>query len=90
MPTDTRQLLDMMEEAFSSAIKGEPGTRPAERGKMLFDFLNSHFQHRSAIEIGEAHNGLERATTALKVATWWLAGVTVLLGLVELLGLFHH
>jgi hypothetical protein len=90
MPTDTRQLLDMMEEAFSSAIKGEPGTRPAERGKMLFDLLNSHFQHRIAIEIGQAHNGLERATKALNVATWWLAGVTVLLGLVELLGIFRH
>jgi len=89
MPTDTRKLLDLMEEAFRSAIKGEPGSRPTERGKILFDLISMHFQHRSAIELGEAHNGLERATKALKVATWWLAAVTVLLGLVELLGLFH-
>lgn len=86
MPTDTRELLDYMEEAFCSAIKGEPGSRAAERGKILFDLISAHFQHRSAIELGEAHNGLERATKALKWATWWLAGVTVLLGLVELLG----
>ena len=90
MSTDTRQLLDHMEEAFSDAIKGEPGSRATERSKMLFELLNSHFQRRSAIELGEAHNGLERATKALSMATWWLAGVTVLLGLVELLGLFHH
>jgi hypothetical protein len=90
MPTDTRQLLDLMEQAFNSAIKGEPGSRPTERGKMLFDLLNSHFQHRSAIELGEAHTGLERATKALSLATYLLAGVTVVLGLVELLGLFRH
>lgn len=90
MPTDTGQLLDCMKEAFSDAISGEPGSRGAERSRMLFELLNSHFQHRSAIELGEAHKGLERATKALNVATWWLAGVTVLLGLVELLGLFHH
>ncbi len=90
MPTDTGKLLDLMEEAFHSAIKGDPESRAAERGRILFDLLNSHFQHLSAMQLGEAHKGLERATTALKVATWWLAGVTVLLGLVEILGFFRH
>jgi hypothetical protein len=89
-PTDTCKLLELMEEAFHSAIKGEPGSRPLERGKMLFYLLSGHFQHRSVIQIGEAHNGLERATTALKLATWWLAAVTVLLGLVEILGFTHN
>lgn len=90
MPTDTRELLDLLDEAFHSAIKGEPGSRAWERAKILFDLIHSNFQLRSATELGEAHHSLERATTALKVATWWLAGVTVLLGVVELSSLFRH
>lgn len=90
MPTDTRELLDLLDEAFRNAVKGEPGSRGWERAKILFDLLHSNFQLRSATELGEAHHSLERATTALKVATWWLAGVTVLLGVVELLGFFRH
>jgi hypothetical protein len=68
----------------------EPGSRAWQRSKILFDLIHSNFQLRSATELGEAHHSLEHATTALKVATWWLAGVTVLLGLVELLGPFRH
>jgi len=79
-----------MDEAFRAAIKGEPGSRAWERAKVLFDLLHSHFQLRSAAELGEAHDGLARATKTLKVATWWLAGVTVFLGFVELLGFFHN
>lgn len=90
LPTDTRELLDMMDEAFRVAIKGEPDSRAWERAKLLFDLLHSHFQLRSAAELGEAHDGLARATKTLKVATWWLAGVTVFLGIVELLGFVHN
>jgi hypothetical protein len=78
-----------MEQAFRSAIQGEPGSRAWERAKILFDLIHSNFQLRSAADLGEAHKGLERATKALNVATWWLAGITVLLGVVELLGFFH-
>jgi hypothetical protein len=90
MPTDTSKLLDLMKEAFHYAVKGDPGSKAAERGEITFDLLNSHFQYQSAIQLGEAHKGLERATTALKVATWWLALVTVFLGLVEVLGFFRR
>ena len=90
LPTDTRELLDMMDEAFRAAIMGEPGSRAWERAKILFDLLHSHFQLRSAAELGEAHDGLAGATRTLKVATWWLAGVTVFLGIVELLGFVHN
>ena len=89
MPTDTRELLDLMEQAFRFAIQGEPGSRAWERAKILFDLIHSNFQLRSATDLGEAHKGLERATKALNVATWWLAGITVLLGVVELLGFLH-
>jgi len=80
----------MMDEAFRVAIMGEPGSRAWERAKLLFDLLHSHFQLRSAAELGEAHDGLALATGTLKVATWWLAGVTVFLGIVELLGFVHN
>lgn len=90
MPTDTRDLLDLMEEAFRVAIMGTPGSLAWERAKILFDLLHSNFQLRSATDLGEAHKGLERATKALGVATWWLAVVTVFLGAVELLGFFRH
>ena len=90
IPTDTQELLDLMEEAFRNAIMGEPGSRAWERGRILFDLIHSQFQLRSATELEEAHNGLARATKTLKVATWWLAGVTVFLGLVELLGFVHN
>jgi hypothetical protein len=90
MPTDTRELLDLMDEAFRVAIMGEPGTRAWERSKILFELIHSNFQLRSATDLGEAHKGLERATKALGMATWWLAVVTVFLGAVELLGFFHH
>ena len=90
MPTETRELLDLMEQKFHSAIKGTPGSREWERDKILFDLIHSHFQLLNAAELAEAHNGLERATKALQSATWWLAGITVFLGLVELLGFFHN
>ena len=90
IPTDTNELLGLMDEAFRSAIKGTPGSIAWERSKILFDLIHSHFQLRSAAELGEAHNGLERATKILMLATWWLAGVTVFLGAVELLGFFHR
>jgi hypothetical protein len=90
LPTDTRELLNMMDEAFRVAIMGEPGSRAWERAKLLFDLLHSHFQLRSAADLGEAHDGLALATRTLKVATWWLAGVTVFLGIVELLGFVHN
>jgi hypothetical protein len=43
LPTDTRELLNMMDEAFRVAIMGEPGSRAWERAKLLFDLLHSHF-----------------------------------------------
>ncbi|HTG32935.1 MAG TPA: hypothetical protein VLB76_08375 [Thermoanaerobaculia bacterium] len=44
MPADTRDLLDLMEEAFRVAVMGEPGSRAWERAKILFDLIYSNFQ----------------------------------------------
>jgi hypothetical protein len=40
-------------------------------------------------ELAAAHVGLKRATDTLKVATWWLAIITFILGLVEILKIFR-
>jgi hypothetical protein len=60
-------------------------------GRSLFDHsiriftqLNAHYQIKITRELQKAHNGLITATNALRVAIWWLAIVTVLLGSVEI------
>lgn len=85
VPNDPTELLDLMDDAASFAARGQGAGAPAfDHGVRVFNQLNAHYQARIARELGEAHHGLTSATNALKAATWWLAGVTVLLGVVEI------
>jgi hypothetical protein len=91
IPSDQKILLNLMDGASEYARIGQGVTSGTfDHGMMIFNQLNAHFQTSVAREIAKAHAGLSSATTALKVATWWLAGITVLLGVVELLKLFFH
>lgn len=79
-----------MDDASLYAGTAQGATAPAfDHGVRLFNQLYAHYQIRVAKQLGAAHQGLERATHALKVATWWLAAVTVALGIVELAKLFR-
>jgi hypothetical protein len=90
IPTDTRDLLDLMDEAANYAGSAQGVTAPAfDHGMRIFNQLNAHYLIHVAKETAEAHAGLTRATQALKFATWWLAVVTVTLGRVELFKLFQ-
>jgi hypothetical protein len=91
IPTDRKELLDLMDDAASLAAGGQAAGAPLfDHGIRIFNQLNAHYQAQIARDLGDAHHGLKNATTALKVATWWLAGVTVLLGFVEVCKLVIH
>lgn len=84
-PTDPAELLEMMNDASTYAAAAEGATAPQfDHGMRVFNQLHAHHQLHIAKELGEAHHALKEATNALKIATWWLAGVTIALGLVEL------
>ena len=90
IPADPQDLLDLMDHAATIAGTAEGATAPAfDHGMRVFNQLHAHFQMRIAIQLAETHQGLERATRALKVATWWLGAVTVGLGLLELWKMVH-
>ncbi|MBZ5558700.1 MAG: hypothetical protein LAO77_15620 [Acidobacteriia bacterium] len=89
VPTASQDLLDMMDDAGEYAGQGQGAGAPAfDNGTRLFSQLNAHFQVRMVSELAEAHVGLKTATNTLKIATWWLAGITVLLGGVEVFKLW--
>ena len=84
IPDDPNDLLDLMDEAATHAARGRgPGAPTYDRGVLLFNQLHAHFQTRIVHRLGEEHAGLTSATKALKVATWWLAIVTFILGAFE-------
>lgn len=90
MPTDPADLLDLMDDAAEYAASAEGVTAPAfDHGMRLFNELNAHYQIHVAKETAKAHHELTRATSALKVATWWLAIVTIALGGVEIFKLLQ-
>lgn len=55
-----------------------------DHGILIFNQLKAHSDLHVARELAAAHMGLKQATNALKVATWWLGIITLLLGVVEL------
>lgn len=90
IPTDPEELLDLMDDAANYAAAAQGATAPAfDHGMRIFNQLNARFQIQAAREMADAHRGLIRATNGLNGATWWLAGVTIALGAVEVFGLFH-
>jgi hypothetical protein len=79
-----------MDDASAIAGSAEGATAPAfDHGTRVFNQLYTHYQFRIAIQLGEAHRGLERATRGLRRATWWLGLVTVGIGAVELWKMFQ-
>lgn len=84
VPTNPDDLLGLMDEASSFAGRGQGVGAPAyDHGVRVFSQLNAHYQARIARDLGKAHK-------ALKIATWWLAAVTVALGVVEAWKLIGH
>jgi hypothetical protein len=91
IPTDPQELLDLMDDASMVAATAQGSTAPAfDHGMRVFNQLNAHYQIYIARELAAAHQGMKDATNALKVATWWLAAITIALGAVELLKLVAH
>jgi hypothetical protein len=83
MPNDSEELLVLMDEALEHAGRGVPGSFAWEHGVRLFNQFKARFDLLISKETAAAHAGLTSATQALKIATWFLAAITVLLGLVE-------
>jgi len=85
MPDDIEELVDLMDHASAIAGHGQGVTAPTfDHAMRVFNQLKVHCDRRLTIQLVEAHHGLKQATTALKVATWWLAIITILLGAMEL------
>lgn len=80
-----------MDEASKYAQDGQGVTSPTfDHAMRIFNQLNAHYQLSVSKELAEAHKGLRDATTGLKVATWWLAAITILLGMIEALKVLLH
>ncbi len=83
-PSDPGELLDFMDDASKYAAAAQGATAPQfDHGIRVFNQLYAHYQLHMARELGDAHHALKSATNALRLATWWLAGITIALGLVE-------
>ena len=85
IPNDADHLLELMDEALQHAGNAQGAGAPAfDHGVRLFNQFKSHYDLIIARETEKAHQGLTSATRGLKVATWWLAGITILLGVIEI------
>lgn len=83
IPNDSQQLLELMKESLDYAGSGLVGSPAHAHGTHLYYQFKAHFDLLISQETAEAHKGLTSATRGLKIATWLLAAITVLLGLVE-------
>lgn len=91
VPNEAKDLLILMDDAAENARAGQGVTSPRfDHAMRVFNQLNAHYQIAVAQELSKAHEGLHSATLGLKIATWWLAGITVLLGAVEIWKMFTH
>jgi len=81
IPEDINVLMELMDDASKYAQGAQGMGAPLfDHSIRIFTQLNAHYQIKITRELQKAHNGLITATNALRVATWWLAIVTVLLG----------
>ena len=84
LPEEPIHLLDLMDDALDYANKGTASGAPAfDHGRRIFDQLKAHYELYVSRDLASAHLGLTVATNRLKIATWWLAAITILLGVVE-------
>lgn len=90
IPEDPERLLQLMDEAlnYAGAAQG-PGAPAFGHGMRLFNQFKAHFDLHISQEMSAAHARLASATRALKIATWWLAAITVLLGAVEVVKIWR-
>jgi hypothetical protein len=90
IPADPEEVLDLMDDAARHASTAQGTGAPAfDQGMLIFNQLKAHCDLHVSRELGAAHVGLKRATIALKIATWWLAIITFLLGGIELWKFFR-
>lgn len=83
-PSSIDEWFEALDEALDCASAGQAAGAPAfDHGRMLFDLISASVQRELNRELSHAHTGLRDATTALKIGTWWLAAITIILGLVE-------
>jgi hypothetical protein len=66
------------------------GSPAFDHGRMLFERISFSVQRELTCELSHAHTDLQAATNRLKVATWWLLIVTVVLGVIEVVALLRH
>ena len=90
-PSSINELFEAMDEALALTSTGQGVGAPAfDHGRMLFERITLSLQRALNHELAQAHTDLRQATNALKIATWWLAVVTVALGIVEVYKLIVH
>lgn len=91
LPDSAEGLLALSRELVIAAAEGQGAGAPkydrpmAQLGhvRASIDHLLSQETVETSKRLHDAHASLERATRALKAATWWLAGATVALGCLE-------
>jgi hypothetical protein len=89
IPDDGERLLGLMNEALEYAGYGVAQSEASEHGKHLYNRFKAHFDLVTSKELAVAHAGLASATRALKIATWWLAAITVVLGVIEIIKMWR-
>jgi hypothetical protein len=90
IPNNPEELLELMDEALEHAGNAQgAGAGAFDHGVRLFNQFKAHFDLLSSRDMARAHASLTSATRALKIATWWLAGVTILLGVIEVVKIFR-
>ena len=90
-PKTIDEWFEAMDDALIWAAAGQASGAPAfDHGRMLFDRISLSVQRELNRETAQAHADLRTATSALKIATWVLAAITVALGIVEGVKLFGH
>jgi hypothetical protein len=91
VPSDANELLMLMDDAAAYAQKGQGvSSSMFDHGMRIFNQLNAHYQITVARELAKAHEGLRTATLGLKVATWCLASITILLAAIEVWKVLTH
>ena len=91
MPTDAETILKLMDEASKYAETGQGVTSATfDHAMRVFNQLNAHYKIAISKEIADAHKGLRDATIGLKISTWWLAAITIILGFVEVYKILIH
>ena len=89
-PQTIDEWFEAMDEALDWASAGQAsGSAAFDHGRMLFERISASVQRELNHELAHAHTDLRNATNALKIATYWLGAITIVLGVVEVFKLFR-